>query len=107
MNKKLQNAVENVDADIEGMRRQDRRKLAATWNSQMEKAYVEFLHKGRSNRKTLALKGASDEAVDNQTRVRQEMANFLRFGKITIKLETSQKINIDIALLVGQMEIDA
>ena len=83
--------MENVDADIEGMRRQDRRKLAATWNSQMEKAYVEFLHKGRSNRKTLALKGASDEAVDNQTRVRQEMANFLRFGKITIKLETSQK----------------
>ena len=38
--------MENVDADIEGMRRQDRRKLAATWNSQMEKAYVEFLHKG-------------------------------------------------------------
>ena len=89
-NRKLQSAIENVDGHIEGMRRQDRRKLTATWNTTMEKAYVEFLHKGRSNRKTLALKGKSDDAVDNQARVRQEMANFLRFGKITIKLETTQ-----------------
>ena len=89
-NRKLQSAIENVDGHIEGMRQQDRRKLTATWNTTMEKAYVEFLHKGRSNRKTLALKGKSDDAVDNQARVRQEMANFLRFGKITIKLETTQ-----------------
>ena len=39
----------------------------------------------------LSFKGQIREAVDNQSRVRQEMANFLRFGKITIKLQTSQK----------------
>jgi hypothetical protein len=81
-------AQESVDSHIAGMRRQDRRKVAAVWNCRMERAYQEFV--GNAGFPPSGTKRSVGDDSSDQSRMHQSMANFLRFGKIAIKLPTTQ-----------------
>ena len=82
-------ATENVDLHIAGMKRQDRRKVVAAWDHSMEQAYQDFLsNHAISNALSEARMQISD--IEDCSRLQQSMANFLRFGKITIKLPVTQ-----------------
>jgi hypothetical protein len=82
-------ARENVDSLIAGMKRLDRSKIEASWNNAMESAYQEFIGTGRHS--LLKKKSrAKTEHVSSQSNLKQSMANFLRFGKISIKIPTTQ-----------------